>query len=527
MRFPAIVLLGLGLCASPYAQDALCSSVEEVLLLTPASGFERFGSALDYDGTRLVVGRGDGGPVTVLVHAPTGSGFVIEAVLAPPEPQAGAGFGEAVALSGTTLVIGAPAYDGAGLDSGRAYVFEFASNWSFTQTLESDDLEPGDLFGFSCAMESGLLVVGAPGEDDAAFSAGAAYSFVCCSPDWTQDQKLTAPDASFLGRFGASVDLESDTLIVGADLDASDGFAAGAAYMFGRMTDAWLDEGRLPGIAPALFAQAGRSVAVHGEFALVGVPGRDGSRGGADLYERSNGVWAPASAFASVLGLPGARLGEAVSLSATHAALGAPSDGASTPGSVLILGNAGSAWEVRGELSSSQIVGTASFGAAVHLSGNQLAVGAPTVNGPGAGSPTAAGAVSVERLGNEAVAFATGTAGAGGFVPSLLVSGCVGVETPLAFEVSAGAGSTMGFLLIGGSEINVRLLGLDLFVGGRLWLIEPHVLAGTLPGEGSVVLGFEWPVPPTTINLVAQALYADAAAPQGWSATQGVRIQLP
>lgn len=69
-------------------------------------------------------------------------------------------FGEAVALSGTTAIVGAPYIANR---AGAAYVFtKTATGWKQVAEDEGSDTAGGDLFGSAAAMSGTTAVVGAP-----------------------------------------------------------------------------------------------------------------------------------------------------------------------------------------------------------------------------------------------------------------------------------------------------------------------------------------------------------------------------
>jgi FG-GAP repeat len=90
-----------------------------------------------------------------------------------------------VALSGQTIVVGAPFDSGAaGARQGSAYVFmRSGGGWSQQQKLETSDAESFDNFGNSVAIRGETVVVGAPYDSGAAgFRQGSAYVFVADTP---------------------------------------------------------------------------------------------------------------------------------------------------------------------------------------------------------------------------------------------------------------------------------------------------------------------------------------------------------
>ena len=156
---------------------------------------------------------------------------------------AGAGhdkFGYSVAVDGDTAVIGAYQDDGKGDNSGAAYVFTRNSGvWDEGVKLTASDGEAYDNFGISLAVDgtANTVVVGASGDDGAGTDSGAAYVFVKPSGGWAggnETAKLTASDGAAFDYFGRSVSVDGSTALVGAyqDDEENDLADSGSAYIF-------------------------------------------------------------------------------------------------------------------------------------------------------------------------------------------------------------------------------------------------------------------------------------------------------
>jgi hypothetical protein len=94
-------------------------------------------------------------------------------------------FGFAVAVSGNTLVVGSPYDDDLGSSSGAAYVFRYdGATWVEEAKLLAADLAAGDKFGNAVAIDGDTLVVGAPYHDAGENDSGAAYVFRYDGATW-------------------------------------------------------------------------------------------------------------------------------------------------------------------------------------------------------------------------------------------------------------------------------------------------------------------------------------------------------
>src|SRR6266498_2801917 len=194
------------------------------------------------------------------------------------DPAAFALFGISVAISGETVVVGAPGDD----SRGSAYVFARNGGvWSQQQKLLASDAAAGDAFGESVAISGGTVVVGAMGDDGAAGrDQGSAYVFARSGGVWTQQQKLEASDAAANDLFGLSVAISGETVVVGAPFDAgAAGNSQGSAYVFARSGGVWSQQQKLEASDAALGDQFGFSVAVSGGTVVVGAHDDSGAAG--------------------------------------------------------------------------------------------------------------------------------------------------------------------------------------------------------------------------------------------------------
>jgi hypothetical protein len=153
-------------------------------------------------------------------------------------------FGTSVADYGSNLVVGAPGDDNAaGLDAGSVYVYHRGFEAiPYRLKLVADDLAPGDGFGWAVGSHHNRMVAGAPKSDlGEADDAGAAYVF--SSEDggasWAQRQKLVAGDGAAGDHFGGAVaiDFDHDTyrVVVGAPMTDHAGAGSGTAYAFSSL----------------------------------------------------------------------------------------------------------------------------------------------------------------------------------------------------------------------------------------------------------------------------------------------------
>lgn len=291
---------------------------------------DRFGWSVGVSGNTIVVGAwGDDSSATgvngnqtddplindagaAYIFVRSGGSWSQQAYLKASNTGSSDNFGNAVAISGETVVVGAfgessnattineNQVDDSAPDNGAAYVFiRQGTSWSQQAYLKSSNGMSGDTFGFQVAISGGTIVVGAPLEDNGAtgingpqtglpsYDSGAAYVFVRTSSGWSQQAYLKASNADSDDRFGRSVAISGETVIVGADREGSQATGvngdqssdlapeAGAAYLFTRSGLTWSQTGYLKASNTGMFDQFGGAVAVSGNTAIVGADNED------------------------------------------------------------------------------------------------------------------------------------------------------------------------------------------------------------------------------------------------------------
>jgi hypothetical protein len=312
-----------------------------------------------------------------------------EAVLMPANLAPADRFGKSVAIHGDTAVCGSPRDTrSAGTDSGSAYVFvRNGTTWSEQQQLIPSDPQLDDRFGFSTGVWGDTAVVSAHLEDrNGTTNAGAVYVFVRSGTTWTEQQKLTVSDAEVDARFGFSIAIWQDTIVVGAYLDDAPKIDQGSAYVFVRNGTTWTEEQKLTVSSLTGFDRFGGSVDVEGDTAVIGAYREDhpvlNEAGAAYVFVRNAGVWSEQQRLVASDANDFDDFGRSVSLSGETALIGAPIDGNTAAaqqgaGAAYAFVRSGTAWSEQQKLAPSDGLPADAFGQAVGLSGDTAVVGAP------------------------------------------------------------------------------------------------------------------------------------------------------
>ena len=180
-------------------------------------------------------------------------------------PQAGTEFGYSVDSDGDHLVVGAPATDGSGQSRvGAAYVF--AENSGELQwELKNPTPSTGDRFGESVAISGDLVVVGDPRSDVGASDSGSVFVFDRVTGQLVH--QLHNPNPTPFGFFGADVAVDGQVIVVGAYLDDTIATDAGAVYLFDATTGLQTDTFTQVNGAP--FNYFGAAVGIDGNLLAI------------------------------------------------------------------------------------------------------------------------------------------------------------------------------------------------------------------------------------------------------------------
>jgi len=201
--------------------------------------------------------------------------------------------GESVFISGNTVVAGARnAKIGGNLQQGAAYVFvKPASGWSnMTQVakLTASDGAALDEFGFAVAISGNTIIVGAP---NAAKTAGAAYVFVKPKNGWadmTETAEITGSDEGPGSGFGGSVAISGNTAVVSGVNDG--GAGTGIEYVFVKPASGWKSTTETAQLSASNGGGIG-PVALSGDTVVGGAAGFNRWKGAAYVFVKPKSGW--------------------------------------------------------------------------------------------------------------------------------------------------------------------------------------------------------------------------------------------
>lgn len=245
----------------------------------------QFGWSVAIDGDLLAVSAW-GEPVdgvnlvgAVYIFREVKGDWMLEARVAPAEPQSVHQYGRDIELQRNVLVVGAPGDDLVNEDAGAIYIYHYFDDaWNFAGKYAPEGLSEGAVFGSQVSLDFPWIASGAHRHSHTIWREGGVYTFKYSDDDdrWYQQPMLQASDATTGDWFGYSTAVEGETLIIGAPhrLDPETALVrAGAAYIFRLVEGEWVEQGVIGPIDPQTAgenAEYGWAVDVEGNRVIVG-----------------------------------------------------------------------------------------------------------------------------------------------------------------------------------------------------------------------------------------------------------------
>ncbi|AGN30308.1 FG-GAP repeat protein [Vibrio phage nt-1] len=267
-------------------------------------------------------------------------------------------------------------YAAIGTNTGGAYVYiRSGTTWSLQATLSPSSTSSND-YASSVSLSGNTLVIGTPLEG---VSAGAAYVYVRSGTTWSQQQKLLASDNGLAGsytQFGYSVAIDGEYLVVGQLGGGSP--SGGAGHVYYRSGGSWSSQGALRSNDIASSDQIGRSVSISGSYIALGAsqhdPGGLSNAGAVYVFVRSGTTWSQQAKLTASDGQSYDYFGQNVSISGSYIVAGANGTN-DFKGSAYVFVRSGSTWSQQAKLTASDGVANDQFGICVSTTGSSVIIG--------------------------------------------------------------------------------------------------------------------------------------------------------
>lgn len=252
-----------------------------------------FGNAVGISGNTVIVAathddKGDlesGATYVYVLGTPTPD----TSLLALDSPVAGSldRFGAAVAVDGNLMAIGSPGADSGASAAGRVSLHDLSASkpTAILASLEDPNPDMDENFGAAVAVSGSIVAVGGPGDDDGANDAGSVYIYdTTLLPSTTAQRVLENPAPGAGDRFGSAVAASGNLVVVGVELDDAGATDSGTVYVFdlGSPTP-WIPAHTIPNPSPAADDRFGCSVSISGTRVVVGAAKDDSSAADAGI----------------------------------------------------------------------------------------------------------------------------------------------------------------------------------------------------------------------------------------------------
>lgn len=291
-------------------------------------------------------------------------------------------FGRAVSIDGNYAAVGNSNDDSNGSLSGSVDIFrKVGDSWSFQTNLMPDISHPLMIFGVSVSLSGNYLIIGSL-DNAGGTNSGAAFVFYRDGENWQQQAKLTPSDPAPQDHFGLSVAIDGDYAIIGSSYDDTWSTDAGSAYIFHRAGATWSQTQKLLASDGDYADHFGESVDISGNSIIVGASnndqGADGS-GAAFIFGFDGSSWSEESKIFPQDPVASKFFGKAVSIDGDYATAGAIWDAEydTQAGAAYVFKKSNGTWSQQAKLHTSDYTRVDEFGFSLALFGSDLIVGSP------------------------------------------------------------------------------------------------------------------------------------------------------
>ncbi len=408
-----------GISLAVFGDLALIGSSSSTVLMQRTAGVwslrQTFtsGSAVALDGTRILLGassdRGDGSTATstngaAFIYEPDGGAWVLRQRLTTGNSRGGTGLGNAVAMKGNTLLVGAASEPtAAGGQVGAAYVFIRSEGlWRYQARLVSDVPAPQRYFGRTVALDGDTAAIGCSSDSHISSTGvvttnvGSVIVFTRTGSLWSQQQKVYAGDFANSDNFSAGLAVLGDHLLVGSPADSDGPYSGqlylGSVYWFQRSGGVWTQRSKFRSGNTRDYQRFGCSIAMDGTTAVIGaysltetVSGLGYAAGQAFVFTFNGSSWVRQAALQSPVPGPWLLFGNSVAVNGNTAIIGAPgtdlptvSDPTGTKGGVgrcYVFSRSGTTWTVQATLDPLNGDQQTAFGKTMQIQGDVAVIG--------------------------------------------------------------------------------------------------------------------------------------------------------
>jgi len=363
-------------------------SQETVLFASDAFVNAKLGVSVAATNDIFIVGAWNGNQNITLggavyVFKKNGAVWIEEAKLIPSDPSSQQEFAlHSIAINGDYILVGAYNYLGLEDDQkGAAYVFKKEDDqWLEQAKLTPTDRKEKDAFGRSVVLFQDYAIIGAQCHPvNGIGCSGAAYIFKREGDEWIEQKKLIPSDPVLDAFFGNAVSMNEDFAFVSAPNAKNNGIASGAVYVFKKDGQDWIEETKLfSSDIPSNNTDFGYSIDVQAETVLIGTGVGEMyngyERGTAYVYTYNGFNWIEESRLVPTDLAEEDKEGRDVSLFGNQALISLNGD--HNTGRIYLFEKEGNEWQQKNTIVSSNVSNYDQYGSDVALSEDYIFTGA-------------------------------------------------------------------------------------------------------------------------------------------------------
>jgi len=373
----AMISLLIHLLISTANADPLLQGI--TLDLTPEE-YKKLGSSVDISGDIAVVGApGSASDIgQACLYQRSSEDWSLLTCLSPnTENDTVQQFGNAVSISGELLVISAENKQNG--KHGVAYVYQRQGDSWFQQAeLINANSSSNDKFASTISISENYIAIGSPGFS--ASNAGAVHIFKSTASGWVEDIVITPASSFKSANFGSSVMLSDEYLIIGDD---DHGRAhEGSAYIYKQKEGIWSKQASLKGGDVTKSANFATSIAISKDYAVIGAKSENNplikkhkKSGAVYVYKRTGKLWNSQTKLLATDAQQGGNFGSSVAISGDYLLIGAESNN-SSKGSSYLFQNINDVWTEIFKFEADDAKQQDNFGHAVAIEQDHIVIGA-------------------------------------------------------------------------------------------------------------------------------------------------------
>ncbi len=295
------------------------------------------------------------------------------------------GYGSSTFIDGEFLWVGALFEDSNGFESGAAYIYKRdGQDWVEKARLTASDGYEHQFFGYSISSGGDYAIIGAAGDSENGLWSGAAYIFKRDGDNWVEQAKLIPSDNKEDDSFGHAVAITGDYALIGSPWKDGVVDDSGAVYVFKRDGENWIEQDKLMSSSPEYRCLFGTSISISNNYAIVAAVGDNDFNGSAYIFKLENERWIKQTKLTASDSSQNTWFGVRVYIDRDTAIVGAPlddNDNGKRSGSAYIFKRDGVDWTEQAKLTALDGQPYEGFGISVAISGSYAIVGGLNIYG--------------------------------------------------------------------------------------------------------------------------------------------------